>query len=151
MHFYVFSTIFTALFFPYITNEGTAQNLILSVRSSLFALFLIERHRSQNSGPLKSEERLIDFKEGCAQLWFSQVTNLLGSGKFDLFATLNRQLTLCPGFPTFPLYLTVYEMGYEIVLIVFVILRKKKFSQKSLIEAKNILCVYVAIYSIQCS
>ena len=32
-----FSTIFTVLFFPYITHEGTAQNLILSVRSSLVA------------------------------------------------------------------------------------------------------------------
>jgi len=52
-----FSTIFTALFFPYIAHEQTAQYLILSVRSSLFALFLIERHRSQNHGSLKSEER----------------------------------------------------------------------------------------------
>jgi len=44
-----FSTIFTALFFPYIAHERTAQNLILSVRLSLFALYLIERHRSQNA------------------------------------------------------------------------------------------------------
>ena len=64
-----FSTICTALFYPYIAHEQTAQNLILSVRSSLFALFLIERHRSQNAGLLKSEERLSDFKERCAQLW----------------------------------------------------------------------------------
>ena len=41
---------------------------ILLVRSLLFALFLIERHRSQNHGSLKSEERLSDFKERCAQL-----------------------------------------------------------------------------------
>ena len=38
MHFYAFSTIFTALFFPYIPHERFAQNLILSVRSSLFFL-----------------------------------------------------------------------------------------------------------------
>ena len=41
---------------------------ILSVRSSLFGLFLIERHHSQNEGSLKSEERLSDFKER-SQLW----------------------------------------------------------------------------------
>jgi len=41
---------------------------IMSVRLSLFALFLIERHRSQNEGSLKSEERLSDFKERCTQL-----------------------------------------------------------------------------------
>ena len=52
-----FSTIFTALFFPYIAHEQTAQNLILPVRSLLFALFLIERHRSQNQSSLKSEEQ----------------------------------------------------------------------------------------------
>ena len=40
----------------------------MSVRSSLFVLFLTERHRSQNQGLLKSEERLSDFKERCAQL-----------------------------------------------------------------------------------
>ena len=50
------------LFSPYIAHEQTAQNLILSVCSLLFALFLIERHRSQNAGLLKSEERLRDFK-----------------------------------------------------------------------------------------
>ena len=33
-----FSTIFPALFFPYIAHEQTAQNLILSVRLSLFFL-----------------------------------------------------------------------------------------------------------------
>ena len=58
-----FSTIFTALFYPYI-----AKNLILSVPLSLFALFLIERHCSQNHGSLKSEEQLSDFIEQCAQL-----------------------------------------------------------------------------------
>ena len=31
-----FSAIFTALFFPYIAHERTAQNLILSLRSSIF-------------------------------------------------------------------------------------------------------------------
>jgi len=65
-----FSTIFTALFFNYIAHERTTQNLILSVCSSLFALFLIERQRSQNNGSLKSKERLSDFKERCAQLWY---------------------------------------------------------------------------------
>ena len=66
-----FSTILTALFYPYIVHERTAQNLILSVRSLGFALCLKERHRSQNDGSLKSEERLSDFKERCAQLcWF---------------------------------------------------------------------------------
>ena len=64
-----FSTIFTVLFYPYIAH--TAQNLILSVRSLRFALCLKERHRSQNEGSLKSEERLSDFKERCAQLWLA--------------------------------------------------------------------------------
>ena len=60
-----FPIIFTALFYPY---ERTAQNLILSVCSERFAFSLKERHRSQNEGSLKSEERLSDFKERCAQL-----------------------------------------------------------------------------------
>ena len=68
MHFMRFSTIFTAYFFPYIAHERTAQNLIFSVHSSLFALFLIECHHFQNQGLLKSKERLSDFKERCAQL-----------------------------------------------------------------------------------
>ena len=51
-----FSTIFTVLFYPYIAHEQTAQNLILSVRSLRFALFVKERHCSQNEGSLKSEE-----------------------------------------------------------------------------------------------
>ena len=63
-----FSTNFKALFYPYIAHERTAQNLILSVCSLRFALFVKERHRSQNEGLLKSEERLSDFKEGFAQL-----------------------------------------------------------------------------------
>ena len=63
------STIFTALFYPYIARERTAQNLISSVRSERSALCLKERHRSQNEGSLKSEEWLSDFKEGYAQLW----------------------------------------------------------------------------------
>ena len=63
-----FSTIFMALFYPYIAHGRTAQNLILSVRSLHFALFVKEHHRSQNHGLLKSEERLSDFKERCAQL-----------------------------------------------------------------------------------
>ena len=41
-----FSTIFTALFYPYLAHERTAQ--ILDFVSSLVALFLIERHRAQN-------------------------------------------------------------------------------------------------------
>ena len=61
-----YSTIFKALFCPYIAHERTAQ--ILDFDSSLVALFLIERHRSQNHGSLTSEERLSDFKERCAQL-----------------------------------------------------------------------------------
>ena len=63
-----FPTIFTMLFYPYIAHERIAQNLILSVRSVRFALSLKERHCSQNEGSLKSEERLSDFKERCAQL-----------------------------------------------------------------------------------
>ena len=55
-------------------HEQTAQNLILSVHSLLFALFLTERHRSQNASSLKSEERLSDFKERCAQLCFLRQT-----------------------------------------------------------------------------
>ena len=62
------STIFTALFYPYIAHERTARNLISSVRSERSALCLKERHRSQNEGSLKSEERLSDFKERYAQL-----------------------------------------------------------------------------------
>ena len=62
------STIFTALFYPYIAQERTAQSAILSVRSERSALCLKERHRSQNEGSLKSEERKSDFKERCAQL-----------------------------------------------------------------------------------
>ena len=62
------STIFTALFYPYIAHERTAQNLILSVRSERSALSLKERHRSQNEGSLKREERLSDFKVRYAQL-----------------------------------------------------------------------------------
>ena len=62
------STIFTALFYPYIAQERTAQSAILSVRSERFALCLKERHRSQNQGSLKSEERKSDFKERYAQL-----------------------------------------------------------------------------------
>ena len=65
-----FSTILTVLFCPYFAHERTAQNLILSVRSLRFDLFLKERHRSQNQGLLKSEERLSDFKERCAQLCY---------------------------------------------------------------------------------
>ena len=52
-----FSTILTALFFPYIAQERTAPNLILLVRSLCFTLFFKECHRSQNQGSLKSEER----------------------------------------------------------------------------------------------
>ena len=63
-----FSTILTALFCPYMAHERTAQNLILSVCSLRFALCLKEHHRSQNQGLLKSEDRLSDFKERCAQL-----------------------------------------------------------------------------------
>ena len=61
------------IFSPYIAHERTAQNLIFPVHSSLFALFLITRLRSQDCGSLKSEERLSDFKERCAQLWNSVV------------------------------------------------------------------------------
>jgi len=71
MHFYAFfdhfySSIFeialwiTALSSPYIAHERTVQNLILSVRSERFAICLKERHRSQNQGSLKSEERKSD-------------------------------------------------------------------------------------------
>ena len=49
------STIFTALFYPYIAQEQTAQSKILSVRSERFALCLKERHRSQNQSSLKSD------------------------------------------------------------------------------------------------
>jgi len=51
-----FSTIVTALFYPYIAHERTAQNFILPVGSERFALCLKERHCSQNQGSLKSEE-----------------------------------------------------------------------------------------------
>ena len=54
------STIFKALFYPYIAQERTAQSEILSVRSERFALCLKERHRSQNQGSLKSEEQKSD-------------------------------------------------------------------------------------------
>ena len=61
------STIFTALFYPYIAHERTAQTLISTVCSERSPLCLKERHRSQNEGSLKSEERLSDFIERCAQ------------------------------------------------------------------------------------
>ena len=67
MHFYAFFNHFYSLFFPYIAHERIAQNLILSVRLLLFALFLKLLIRSVNQGSLKSEERLSDFKERCAQ------------------------------------------------------------------------------------
>jgi len=67
------STIFTALFYPYIAHERTAQNLILSVCSVRSTLCLKEHHRSQNESLLKSEERLSDFKENCAQLWRERI------------------------------------------------------------------------------
>jgi len=43
----------TVLFYPHIAHEQTAQNL--DFVSSLVALFLIEHHRSQNEGSLKSD------------------------------------------------------------------------------------------------
>ena len=49
------STILTALFCPYITHERIDQNLILTVRSLRFALFVKERHCFQNEGLLKSD------------------------------------------------------------------------------------------------
>jgi hypothetical protein len=58
----------TALSSPYIAQERTAQSAVFSVRSERFTLCLKERHRSQNEGSLKSEERKSDFKERCAQL-----------------------------------------------------------------------------------
>ena len=58
-----FSTIFTVLFFPYIAHERTAQNLILSVRSSLFLLLSAIAPKMQVRSRAKS-----DFKEQCAQL-----------------------------------------------------------------------------------
>ena len=71
------STIFTALFYPYIAQEGTAQSAILSVCSERSALCLKERNRSQNEGSLKSEERLSDFKERYAQLWFRTIATMV--------------------------------------------------------------------------
>ena len=56
-----------SLFLILLMNEPL-RIWILSVCLSLVALFLIERHRSQNDGSLKSEERLSDFKLRCAQL-----------------------------------------------------------------------------------
>ena len=76
-----FSTIFTALFYPYMAHEWTAQNL--DFVSSLVALILIERHCSQNKGSFKkSEERLSDFKERCAQLChiLQNMTDILPKG-----------------------------------------------------------------------
>ena len=78
------STIFTALFYPYIAQERTAQSAILSVRSERFALCLKERHRSQNQGSLKSEERKSDFKERCAQLWKKQSSKISCYCPFNL-------------------------------------------------------------------
>jgi len=87
-----FSAIFTALFFPYIAHERTAQNLILSLRSSLFALFLIEHHRSQNAGSLKSEEPLSDFKERCAQLCIpGKQIQVLGKIIYSCYAYPNKK------------------------------------------------------------
>ena len=53
VHFYAFLTILTAVFCPYIAHERTAHNL--DYVSSLVALLLTERYRSQNKGSLKSD------------------------------------------------------------------------------------------------
>ena len=70
------STIFPALFYPYIARERTAQSAILTDCSERSALCLKERHRSQNEGSLKSEERLSDFKERYAQLCLFNILDL---------------------------------------------------------------------------
>ena len=83
------STIFTALFYPYIAQERTAQSAIFSVRSERFALCLKERHRSQNEGSLKSEERKSDFKERCAQLWKQHLFKLPNLTKYKNIKNIN--------------------------------------------------------------
>ena len=72
-----FSTIFTELFNPYIAHERTAHNL--DYVSLLVALLLTERHRSQNEGSLKSEERLSNFKERCAHFWQKPISVVCNS------------------------------------------------------------------------
>ena len=89
------STIFTALFYPYIAQERTAQGAILSVRSERSALCLKERHRSQNEGLLKSKERLSDFKERYAQLCRSLI----------LISSENRRLESCIRSQVYTFYL----------------------------------------------
>ena len=95
MHFYAFFNHFygsifeialwtNALSSPYIAHEPTAQNLILSVHSLRFALFVKKRHGSQNQGSLKSEEQLSDFKEWCAQLWLLLVHSKDIGGRYNL-------------------------------------------------------------------
>ena len=59
------------LFFPYITHEQTAQNLILSVRSLLFTLFLKSLLSSRNQGSLKSEEQFQ--RAMCPALYFNAI------------------------------------------------------------------------------
>ena len=59
------STIFTALFYPYIARERTAQNFISSVRSERSALFSM----SAIAPKMKVRSRAkSDFKERYAQL-----------------------------------------------------------------------------------
>ncbi len=83
-----FSTICTVLFYPYITHERTIQNL--DFVCSLIVLFLIERHRYQNQGSLKSEEGLSDFKERCAQLCkLDTVCGIFGENSFGQILLLS--------------------------------------------------------------
>ena len=78
-----FSTIWTALFYPYIAHERTAQNLILSVRSVPFALCLKERHRSQNGGSLKSD-------------WAISKSDVPSSGKYTNSSKTGCMEPICP-------------------------------------------------------
>ena len=75
------------LFFPSIAHERTTQNLILSVRSSFFFLNCSFAPEIKGCSRAKS-----DFKERCAQLWYTLLLYGFERGKDDqglLFAVVN--------------------------------------------------------------
>ena len=61
-----FSTIFTALFFPYIAHERTAQNLIFTLHS--FFHWAPSLPKCRFTQEQRAIERFQDFKERCPQL-----------------------------------------------------------------------------------
>ena len=93
-----FSTIFMALFYPY-TDERTVQNLILSVRSLRFALFVEERHRSQKRRAIERFQRAMcpaPIKTTSINSYFSGPSGFQGTetsgSKGDLYCSMLTSL-----------------------------------------------------------